>query len=235
MKIRRVACMDYVPVEKYARFGDIGFNAGIILKGLWNTQDHIYDKLESEISSSGKKIVAPPQSHGSNVAILDNSYNDKIKADGVLCGSGDCCLTVKTADCLPLLLADPETRFFGTVHIGWRGLAGGIIENLFLSIKNLDIDFDRLYISLGPSIGDCCFEVGGEVAVLFNDDTVTARNDRYFLNIKGLVKKRLLSLGVLSNNILDVDECTGCNADKYYSYRRDGHARIQMVSFICRK
>lgn len=227
--------MDYEQVQQYDRFGDIGFKAGIILKGSWKTQDDIYGKLESGISSSGKKIIAPLQTHGSNVAVLDDFPNNNINADGVLGKSDDCCFTVKTADCLPLLLADPLTRFFGAVHIGWRGLAGGIIENLFLSIKNLDINFNRLYISLGPSIGDCCFEVGGEVAVLFDDGFVKMENDRYFLNIKGLVKKRLLSFGVSSNNILDVDECSSCNAEKYYSFRRDGHAHIQMVSFICRK
>lgn len=227
--------MDYAPVEKYERFGHIGFNAGIILKGPWKSQDDIHNRLKSEISASGKKIIVPSQTHGSNVVVLDDSYNNKIDADGVLCGDGGRCLTVRTADCLPLLLADPESGFFGAVHIGWRGLAGGIIENLFLSIKNLDINFNRLYISLGPSIGDCCFEVGGEVAVLFNDGCVKIKNDRYFLSIKGLVKKRLLSFGVSGNNIMDVDECTGCNALKYYSYRRDGHADIQMVSYIYRK
>lgn len=227
--------MDYGPVQKYDRFGDIGFRAGIILRGLWKSQDDIYGKLESEISSSGKRIIAPLQTHGSNVAVLDDSFNTNINADGVLCRNDGYCLTVKTADCLPLLLADPVTRFFGAVHIGWRGLIGGIIENLFLSIKNLDINFDRLYISLGPSVGDCCFEVGGEVAVLFDNGFVKIKNDRYFLNIKELVKKRLLSFGVPNSNILDVDECTCCNEGKYYSYRRDGHAHIQMVSFICRK
>ncbi len=225
--------MDYALMEKYDRFDNIGFNAGMFLKGPWKKQGDIYKRLESEIVSAGKKTIAPVQTHGSNIVILDDSCNnDKIAADGILCGNGKYCLTVKTADCLPLILADPETGFFGTVHVGWRGLAAGILENLYLSIKNLDIDFNRLYIFLGSSIGVCCFEVGGEVAVLFDDGFVTIKKDRYFLNARGLVKERLLSFGASEDNIQDMAECTSCDAKKYYSFRRDGHAQIQMVSYI---
>jgi len=223
------------PIIKYDRFSDNGYLAGIILKGPWENQSAVYSKLESDIVTADSRIIAPQQLHGSDVVILDNtSFNKKVTADGVLCPELKCCLTVKTADCLPLLLADPATGLFGAVHIGWRGLAGGILENLSLAIKKLDIDFNRLYISLGPSIGDCCFEVGGEAAVLFDDGFVTVKNERYFLNIKGFVKERLLSFGASENKISDIAGCTSCNGDKYYSFRRDGQARIQMVSFICR-
>ncbi|UCE67873.1 MAG: polyphenol oxidase family protein [Candidatus Zixiibacteriota bacterium] len=220
-------------MEKYDRFGEVGFNAGIFLKGSWKKQNDIYSKLQSEIVPAGKKTIVPKQTHGSNIVILGDSFgNDGIAADGVLCGNGDYCLTIKTADCIPVMLAERETGFFGAIHVGWRGLAGGIIENLYLSIKNLDMNFNRLYISLGPSIGSCCFELGGEVAVLFDDGFVTADNDRYFLDARGLIKEKLLSSGASKNKILDMAECTSCNAKKYYSFRRDGHAQIQMVSYI---
>jgi len=223
------------PLIKYDRFVDMGFNAGIIIRGPWNTQGSLYSKLESDVGATGNRVIAPVQLHGSDIIFLDNlDFEEKINADGVLCRNCKCCLTVKTADCLPVILADPVIGLMGAIHIGWRGLAGGILENLFIAIKNLDTDFDRLYISMGPSIGSCCFEVGGEVAVLFDDNFVMKKNDRFFLDIKGLVKKRMLLFGIPENKISDVAECTSCNADKYYSYRRDGHARIQMVSFICR-
>lgn len=227
--------MNYTLMEKYDRFGDIGFSAGIFLKGPWEKQGDIYNKLKSKTEPAGKKIVAPIQMHGSKITILDDSRkNERITADGVVSKNGGYCLTVKTADCVPLVLADPRTGFFGAVHIGWRGLAGGILENLSLAIKNLDINFNRLYISLGPSIGSCCFEVGGEVAVLFDDSSVTIKDDRYFLDIKGLIKERLISFGVSENRISEAAECTSCHTDRYYSFRRDGRADIQMVSFISR-
>jgi copper oxidase (laccase) domain-containing protein len=93
----------------------------------------------------------------------------------------------------------------------------------------------RLYISLGPAIGECCFEVGAEVAILFDENYVTIRNDRYYLNVRRLVKDRLAAMKVSPERITDVAECTSCLPAKYYSFRRDGHARRQMVSFICKK
>ena len=59
--------------------------------------------------------------------------------------------------------------------------------------------------------------------------------DSHFLNIRQVVQDRLINMGVSRENIVDIGECTSCGAEKYYSFRRDGHAREQMVSFICKK
>jgi YfiH family protein len=236
VKTQKVDRSDIHHVENYAKFDDVGFHSGIILKGPWKSHDDIFKLLKSEIIDSNLSIVSPVQLHGSDIALIDNLPNtSNIAADGVLTRNDKLCLTVKTADCLPLTLADPLTGLFGAIHIGWRGLAGGIIENLTLAIKNLDMDFDRLYISLGPCIGDCCFEIGGEVAILFDNEFVKARDDRYFLDIRTPVKKKLVASGIPEDNIVEITECTSCQSEKYYSYRRDRQAPIQMVSFISRK
>jgi YfiH family protein len=223
-------------IEICERFKDIGILAGVVLKGSWESQKDIYDKMESEMSLAANKIVIPRQRHGSDIAIVDDSedYKNPI-ADGLLSLKGGCCLTIRTADCLPMLLADPLTGLIGAVHIGWRSLAGGIVENLRLKIKKLDINFDRLYIHLGPAIGECCFEVGGDVAVLFDDEFVRESDGRFFLDVRGLVRNKLLSFGVSNNAILETAECTSCLDSKYYSFRRDREATIQMVSFICKR
>ena len=179
-------------VVQYDHFEKIGFNAGIIQKGPWNSKEDIYRKIETGIADDDKQIVVPKQCHGADVLIMgQNNQIATQSVDGIISTNNGYCLTISTADCLPLLLADPVSGNFGVVHIGWRGLSGGIVDNMFHAIKNLDIGLDRLYISLGPSIGDCCFEVGPEVAVLFDDRYVRPNNGKSYLDIRGAVLDKL--------------------------------------------
>jgi len=225
--------MDNNPVQKYRQFAELGFSAGMVLKGSWKKSDEIHGFLKTDVAPGEIEVISPVQVHSPDVMFIGNGLKTgKIVGDGVICRDPGYCLTIKTADCLPLLFADPQSGVFGAVHIGWRGLLGGIIENLYKDLKNLDISFDRLYNSLGPAIGSCCYEVGAEVAVLFDDLFVTSKNGRYYLDIRGAVRDRLAEFGIDDKQLLDIAECTSCRAEKYYSFRRDGHARIQMASFI---
>lgn len=211
----------------------MGFSAGMVLKGPWKEPGQVYGFLKTDVAPEGMEVISLLQVHSPNVMFIGNGLRaGEFVGDGVICREPGYCLTIKTADCLPLLFADPQSGVFGAVHIGWRGLLGGIIENLYKALKNLDISFGRLYNSLGPAIGSCCYEVGAEVAVLFDDRFVTSKNGRYHLDIRGAVKEKLAEFGIGGNQLLDIAECTSCRAEKYYSFRKDGHARIQMASFI---
>lgn len=219
----------------YDGFSDIGFRAGVSLKNDNHSRTDPYDMLGSGGLAGSKKVVVPTQVHGSEILFIGNfESGNKKPVDGILSLNPELCLTIRTADCLPLLLADPDSGLIGVVHMGWRGLAGGILENLGIAVKNLDSNLNRLYISLGPAIGGCCFEVGDEVAILFDEAYVTVRNNRCFLDIRSMVKDQLLKFGALPDRIINVEECTSCLSGKYYSFRRDGHAREQMISFICK-
>ena len=223
-------------ISAYGRFEEIGFTAGITLKGQAPSGNDPHSLMRSGIIGTSKKIVAPSQVHGTEIHIIDEAAPESgFTADAILSRNPELCLTIRTADCLPLLLADPVTGLFGAVHLGWRGLAGGILENLQVAFKNLDTDLNRLYICLGPAIGECCFMVGAEVAILFDEAYVMIRDDSYFLNIRRFVSDRLIEMGIAADNIIDINECTSCLNKKYYSFRRDGQAREQMISFICRK
>ncbi len=223
-------------IIQYDHFDKLGFTAGIIQKGPWDSKEEQYRKIEMGIANDDMQIIIPKQCHGSDVLIMEQDNQIAAQSfDGVISTNNGYCLTISTADCLPLLLADPVSVTFGAIHIGWRGLLGGIVENMFHEIKNLDIGFNRLYISLGPAIGDCCFEVGPEVAVLFEDRCVRRENGKSYLDIRGAVLEKLLSFGVLRNKVENVRECTSCDSEKYYSFRRDGNSPIQMVSYICKK
>ena len=219
----------------YDRFHDIGFSAGIITRGPWKSREDPYILLNERLAGKGAEVLNPRQVHGSSIVRAEDLADEaKSAADGVLSIAGRHCLSVRTADCLPLLFAEKNSGLFGAVHIGWRGLVGGIIENLYYAVKNLDISFNRLYISLGPCIGDCCFEAGGDVAIFFEDGRVRMEVDKHFLDLRGAVKERLLQFGADEKNIFCENECTSCRSDRYYSFRRDHEAPYQMISFIYR-
>lgn len=141
--------------------------------------------------------------------------------------------TVMTADCLPLLIVDEEATKVAAIHAGWRGLAQGIIQS---TIDALAIQTDKLHVWLGPAIGPSTFEVGTEVKDAFvakepaNIEAFVATSPNKFLcDIYQLAKQELSSLGI--KHISGGEFCTVSDAQKFYSYRRDGQTG-RMASLI---
>ena len=136
---------------------------------------------------------------------------------------------VKTADCVPILLADPAHRVIAAVHAGWRGTAASIVQ---ATIRAMGREFgtrpEDVHAAIGPSIGGCCFEVGPEVAREFG----VIATGRVHLDLRGMNAKQLESAGLLSANISVAEECTKCRPAEYHSYRRDKEAAGRMISWI---
>jgi polyphenol oxidase len=221
------------PYYLVEELGNIGFAAGVTLKGSWEAQEDIYSFIEEKIIPPGMKIVIPDQVHGTDIVVWDKQDTSSVfAADGVISRRDDTCLTITTADCLPLVLADPTTGFFGAVHIGWRSFVGGIVESLFNIANDLNINLQETRVFIGPGIGPCCFEVGIEVAELFESYYVIKRKDSPYVDLRKALYNKIESLKVDKNNMGDIHECTYCNQDKYYSYRRDKNTPVQMVTFI---
>jgi polyphenol oxidase len=123
------------------------------------------------------------------------------------------------ADCLLIALVrrNGDSPAAGVVHAGWRGLAGGVVDAAVGSMGG------RLSAIVGPAIGPCCYEVGEEVAAPFRaeygPDVLQGRN----LDIWTAAERALRRAGV--KRVERYDVCTSCNADLFYSYRRDGPRR----------
>ncbi len=219
----------------FDEFSSFGYTAGIVLKGRWKTQEEIYNHINTEFVGNSIKTISPFQTHSSEIAIIEKDHSSQnLSADGAISNLENVCLTVRSADCIPMLMAEPSTGFFGALHVGWRGLIGGITEELFNLSGDFKLNPEDMHFCLGPSIGNCCYEVGDEVAALFEDHVISKSDDRYFVDLPKALKNKLISLGVRESNVGESPGCTSCLSDKYYSYRRDGKAPIQMVSFIFR-
>lgn len=152
-------------------------------------------------------------------------------------GEGDALVTsvaglpvsVRTADCFPILLADPETRAVAAVHAGWRGTAARIVQSAIARMKaEFGTDARNIRSAIGPGIGKCCYEVGEDVARRFGME----QSGKLDLAVENT--NQLIEAGVQPAHVDRVGGCTFCNAANFFSWRRDRECAGRMVSFISR-
>ncbi len=136
-------------------------------------------------------------------------------------------LSIRTADCLPILIADPRNRAVAAIHAGWRGVVSEIAPK---TMEAMSVQFDskpeELVIAIGPGIGACCFEVGPDVAVQFQ------LSGRSKVDLVETVCRQLGRNGVTARQINAAKLCSKCNPELFESYRRDREAAGRMVAVI---
>jgi polyphenol oxidase len=158
--------------------------------------------------------------------------------DGLVCDRPGPVLGAFAADCIPILFAEPEARVIGAAHAGWRGTVGGVAANVVARMVELGARVDRICVALGPSIGPCCFEVGPEVVAQFRDalgdlpGLVVAGPRKDHLDLRVATRAVLAGAGVRAETIDDRPPCTRCEADRFFSYRRDGREGGVHMAFI---
>ncbi len=138
-------------------------------------------------------------------------------------------LVVQTADCVPVVLAGPGA--VAVAHAGWRGsamnAAGAAVEEL----SRLRVSPSRMRAWLGPSIGPCCYEVGGEVAAQFAGEFARCScGGRFTLDLPAVNRAQLEAAGVPAANISAHPACTRCGGERFASSRRDGAAAGRMIT-----
>ncbi|MCC6917201.1 peptidoglycan editing factor PgeF [Nitrosomonas sp.] len=166
------------------------------------------------------------QVHGSRAVWVDPD-TQTFEADAAMSRCPGVVCAVLVADCLPVLLCDTAGSVVGIVHAGWRGLAGGVIENTLGELRKYSRS-EQIIAWLGPAIGPQHFEVGNEVREVFvGHDRYAARaflpgkeHGKWYANLFELARQRLSHVGV--SQVYGGDICTFSNPEKFYSYRRDG-------------
>jgi YfiH family protein len=142
-------------------------------------------------------------------------------------------LVVQTADCVPILLAGDRT--IGAAHAGWRGTAKNVAGSAVAALRTLGEDPSALRAWIGPSIGACCYEVGGEVAAQFAGEFVRAGCGGGFrLDLRAVNVAQLVGVGVPREAIAVHPACTKCGGERYASWRRDGTKAGRMIALIAR-
>jgi len=135
---------------------------------------------------------------------------------------------VRTADCVPILIADQRTRVVAAVHAGWRGTAENIVSQAVNAmITRYGSQRKDLHAAIGPSIGPCCYEVGPDVASRFN---AWRQQSDLRLDLPGINERQLTEAGV--PDIWVACECTFCHPRRYFSFRREKEEAGRMISFL---
>jgi YfiH family protein len=171
--------------------------------GLWTEDEaeRVHANRERVRAQAGvERLAQGRQVHGARVVVDAQGIEE---ADGQATTGRGVATIVLTADCLPVALAGPGA--VGMVHAGWRGLAEGVLEAGVAAIG-------AVVAAIGPGIGPCCYEVGDEVRAVFGTSERT-------LDLKAIARERLRAAGV--ETVHDCGLCTACDAERFFSHRRD--------------
>ena len=176
----------------------------------------------------------PRQVHGIRVLAASD---DRPEADGLVTATAGRVVGVVTADCVPVLLVARDARVAAAVHAGWRGAAGGVVEAAVREMAARGAEPARLEAAIGPAVGGCCYEVGGDVRDAFVARTGDVTADawtgpagrKYRVDLRRAVSLLLAAAGVRATTVLG--PCTACTP-AYCSYRRDGGGAGRQLSFV---
>ncbi|WP_320111085.1 peptidoglycan editing factor PgeF [Draconibacterium orientale] len=201
-------------------------------------------KLAEVLALEAEQMVYPDQTHSSCVAAIQEVPEAVIsETDALVTNQAGLCLCVQTADCVPVLLCDPEAKVVAAVHAGWRGTVGGIVEKAVgMMMKNYGASAKNIVAAIGPAISPEIYEVGDEVVVaarksIPNVETTLHKNStgNFHFNLWEANRQLLLKSGVPAQNIEVLGACSFSEAEKYYSARREGVDTGRMVSGIMLK
>lgn len=194
-----------------------------------------------------ENLVWTKQVHKNKVAIVTaEDAGNNIKShmegyDGLVTNKKDVTLCIFTADCAPLLLYDIKEKIIGAIHCGWKPICSDIVKNAIDAFKKLGSKIENITACVGPCIGPCCFEVGQEVVDAFTEllgkgssEKIVHTNDKnkQTIDLQEAIKIRLVQLGIPSKKVNKIEECTSCNVDKYFSYRKQNGDCGRMASII---
>lgn len=189
-------------------------------------------------------VAALQQIHSTQAVLLRSPVSigplPQHEGDALVTNHPHTIILVRTADCVPVLLVDDQTNVVAAVHAGWRGAIAGIVSRTIdVCLTEFDAKRDRMRAAIGPSIGPCCYEVDEPVI-----DPVRSRYPQWGdvlqetvpgkarLDLKGLIHHQMVEAGLLPDHIGQIDLCTHCRADLFFSYRREGEVKGTMVSGI---
>ncbi len=182
----------------------------------------------AEMADSAAALVTAYQVHSDRVKIVDVPWQpgDAPKVDAIVTDRPNIALGILTADCAPVLFADPEAAVIGGAHAGWKGAIGGVLHATVDAMVSLGAARHRIVAAVGPCIAQASYEVGPEFRERFL--TADPTNDRFFrdgtrpdhphFDLKGYIAARLGLLGLAGFEVDGHD--TVAEEEKFFSYRR---------------
>jgi YfiH family protein len=176
-------------------------------------------------------LLTAYQVHSPTAVVADAPWRPEARprADAVVTRVPGLAVGVTTADCGPVLLAEPRAGVVGTAHAGWRGALAGVTDVAIAAMEGLGAERARIVAALGPMISQRNYEVGPELVAQFT--AAEPDNARFFVpsprpghalfDLAGYVVARLARAGIAG--VENLDRCTYADAESFFSYRRATH------------
>ncbi len=182
-----------------------------------------------------EKLVSVARSAFPGATLLED-------ADGLITRQPGILLGIQTADCVPVLIADPVELVVAAFHSGWRGTVEAIVQS---GVARMQAEFGslpaNLIAAIGPSIGPCCYTVGEEVVDRFSSrfsyaEALFTRHESEYraprLNLAEANRRQLVDAGLRASSISVVGGCTSCQPALFFSHRASGGRTGRMMSVI---
>jgi YfiH family protein len=226
-----------------AAAGDHLFTAGDLRL---DADDPDWARVAEFAGVRSEDLLLVTQVHGAAVALATRDRPrpwHRPDADVIVTDDPSAAVGVRTADCVPILLAEDTGRVVAAVHAGWRGLAARApIAGVQALFEHFGVRPERLIAAIGPAIGQCCYEVGAETRQAFVDAGHHAtvlegwfeprEGGKFHLDTVRAAREQLEGTGVLSSRIHDAALCTRTYAGVFHSYRAAGARAGRMVALI---
>lgn len=214
---------------------------GGVSEGVWSSlnmglrsgdrPEHVRENRARAAAAFGvppERLVIARQVHSAAARVVTEPWDAEAapEVDAIVTDRPGLMLGVLTADCGPLLLADPDAGVIGAVHAGWRGALDGVVEAAAAAMAGLGAAPERIVAALGPCIAQASYEVGPEFATRFLADdpasaacfTDPAANARSRFDLKRYVAVRLRRAGVERIEVMPHDTCA--DEARFFSFRR---------------
>ena len=188
-------------------------------------------RMAAALGVGADRLLTAYQIHSPKAVVAEAPWpiDTRPRADAIVTRVPGLAVGVTTADCGPVLLAEPHARVVGAAHAGWRGALAGVVEAAIEAMQALGAERGRIQAALGPMIRQSNYEVGPELVAQFA--AADAGNARFFapsprarhalFDLPGSLAARLARAGVAS--VEDLGCCTYAEAERFFSYRRATH------------
>jgi hypothetical protein len=201
-----------------------------------------YGRLTSSIGCGAATPLRVHQVHGRAVATVDSTreFDTDCKADALVSRDCERVISVRTADCVPILISSGNGKTVAAIHAGWRGIVAGIIPAAVQRMLEVDeaSTTEEFVAAIGPCIGYDAFEVGQEVLAEFQSvfgakaPIARSTDGKGSADLRRAVQLQLLSSGLRDENVDSTDRCTVTHREEFFSHRRERGITGRMAAVI---
>jgi len=223
---------------------NLGNPNGCEIRDLTDRIRENYKLLLRSAGLEGRELLHLHQVHGPRVVRVERNHphDNNQKADALVGDDATRVLSVRIADCVPVLFATEDGRLVAAIHAGWRGVVAGVALSALEEMNRWrDVPAGRVVAAIGPSISFEAFEVGPEVldefATAFGPEAPIRRREdgKGHVDLREALRRQLVNAGIPEAHIDATDRCTHTHSDEFFSHRRDRGITGRMAAVIAAK